>query len=431
MTDYVDSYYSRTISDDLRRPSLDSTVEAETCVVGGGLAGLAVALALAEAGRSAVLIEARRVGWGASGRNGGFVSPGYSLSLPKIERKLGPQTAKRLFQMSREAQALVRQRADAAGIAREPGILKVNLAEHGEGLAPYVGRMNAVYGLALEHWPKDRVGAALATTRYADGAYNPEAFRVHPLDLSRGFARLAEAKGVRLFEDTPAAGFGREMGSRIVRTPRGRVRCRHAVIACGGYIGGLDLRLAAATIPVATYVAVTESLGKRLSETIRVPTAVSDVRLASDYYRPLADGRILWGGRISVFHPGPERLKHIIRADMLQVYPQLADTRMEVAWGGWMAYARHKMPCIGKLDDGIWYATCFGGHGLVATTVGGEMIASAIAAGDDRWRLLEPFGRPFVGGPVGKLPAQAVYWTLAAGDWFRRKRYEASEPRAA
>jgi gamma-glutamylputrescine oxidase len=196
------------------------------------------------------------------------------------------------------------------------------------------------------------------------------------------------------------------------------------VLACGGYVGGLNLRISAATIPVATYVAVTEPLGARLHETIRVSTGVSDVRLANDYYRPLADGRILWGGRISVFQPDPERQKQIIRGDMLKVYPQLADVRMDVAWGGWMGYARHKMPCIGQLDDGLWHTTCFGGHGLVATTVGGEVIASAIIGGDDRWRLFQPFGLAFAGGPIGKIPAQMVYWYLSAGDWLRRKRYE-------
>jgi len=422
--EYIDSHYSRTRADDLRRPALSETVEAEVCVVGGGLAGLATALALAEAGKSVVLIEARRIGWGASGRNGGFVSPGYSLGLDGIERKVGRDGARMLFKLSQDAHALVRRRAEAAGIPMEAGLLKCHLAEHGAGLAPYVERMNATHGMKLEHWPREKMAAALATDRYADGAYNPEAFRVHPLDMSRGFARLAEARGARIHEGTPATGFGRDAGHRIVTTPQGRVRCRHVVLACGGYVGGLNLRISAATIPVATYVAVTEPLGARLHETIRVSTGVSDVRLANDYYRPLADGRILWGGRISVFQPDPERLKQIIRGDMLKVYPQLADVRMDVAWGGWMGYARHKMPCIGQLDDGLWHTTCFGGHGLVATTVGGEVIASAIIGGDDRWRLFQPFGLAFAGGPIGKIPAQMVYWYLSAGDWLRRKRYE-------
>lgn len=429
-TEYIDSYYSRTRTDDVRRTPLDGTVEAETCVIGGGLAGLATALALGERNRSVVLIEARRVGWGASGRNGGFVSPGYSLGLDGIERKLGRETAQTLYRLGLDAHATVRARADQAGVRREAGLLKCHLAEHGEGLAPYVERMNRTYGLRLEHWSKAKMAEALATDRYADGAYNPDAFRVQPLDMSRGFARLAEAKGVRIFEGTPATGLARDMGDRVVTTPNGRVRCRHVVLACGGYIGALNLRVSAATIPVATYVAVTEPLGERLKQTIRVSTGVSDVRLANDYYRPLPDGRILWGGRISVFHPDPERLKEIIRADMLKVYPQLADVRMDVAWGGWMGYARHKMPCLGPLDDGLWHNTCFGGHGLVATTVGGELTASAIAEGDDRWRMTEPFGLAFAGGPIGKIPAQAVYWTLAAGDWMRRRRYVAERAAA-
>ena len=164
---------------------------------------------------------------------------------------------------------------------------------------------------------------------------------------------------------------------------------------------------------------VTEPLGTRLREAITVPYGLSDSRMAGDYYRPLADTRLLWGGRMRALK-APGDLKSVMLGDMLKIYPQLEGARAELAWEGTMGYATHKMPQIGRTAEGVWHCMGFGGHGLCSTTMGGELIATAIAEGDDRYRLFEPFGLAYAGGPLGPYVAQVVYWAYELGDLLRR-----------
>jgi gamma-glutamylputrescine oxidase len=183
--------------------------------------------------------------------------------------------------------------------------------------------------------------------------------------------------------------------------------------------------VARATLPVFTYIVVTAPLDGAHAEVIRAPCAVHDTRFATGYYRLLPDGRLLWGGRIGV----REHLRDVaalMRRDLTQVYPQLARVGIEHAWSGRMGFARHKMPLVRELEPGLWVNTAFGGHGLNTTTLGGELVAAALAEGDGRWRLLEPFGPRWTGGAAGPLAVQAVYWGHALADatraWWHRRR---------
>ncbi len=155
---------------------------------------------------------------------------------------------------------------------------------------------------------------------------------------------------------------------------------------------------------------VTEALGERLRKAIRVPYAISDIKIATNYYRPLADTRLLWGGRVLAWERPPADLARVLKRDMVAFYPDLAEARIEVAWGGMMPFTRHKLPVIGEIEPGIWYATGFGGLGLALTTTAGRLISGAIREGDSTWRLFAEFGLPYAGGKLGKLPAQLVYW---------------------
>ncbi|KAB0631054.1 FAD-binding oxidoreductase, partial [Burkholderia territorii] len=164
-----------------------------------------------------------------------------------------------------------------------------------------------------------------------------------------------------------------------VRTAQGTVRAKDVVFAGGGYARGVSPRIERAVLPIATYVIATEPLGTRLPDAIDAPYAIYDTRFAFDYYRPLKDTRILWGGRISVLDRGPDAIARLLRRDLLRVYPQLDGVKVEYAWGGLMSYARHKMPQIGRDADGVWHAIAFGGHGMAPTTVAGEALAAALA----------------------------------------------------
>ncbi|WP_374446791.1 NAD(P)/FAD-dependent oxidoreductase [Stella sp.] len=434
-TDYVDSFYARTRADDRRWSTLSGIVRTDTCIVGGGLAGLNLALELAERGRGVVLLEARRVGWGASGRNGGFVGAGYSLGARRLRERVGPDDARRLYGFTQDAVRTIHRRIADHGIACGPvvpGILKAGLAEDGPGLEREMDFMAEAFGVtSLEHWSAERLRSVLATDRYSDALLLKGSVHLHSLNYARGIAAAAAAAGARIHEGSAVVGHRLDGAEKEIRTAGGAVLARDVVFACGGHVGLLHRRLSMATVPVATYVMLTEPLGDRLAGVIGVPHGVSDTRFCNDYYRPLADTRILWGGRVSTFQPPAERIAAALRRDMLTVYPQLADVKVEVAWGGTMGYPRHKMPLIGRLQQGVWYCMGFGGHGMSATTAGAAVVAAAVADGDDRFRLFQPFGLDFAAGPFARPVAQLVYWGHKLRDGWRARGRPRGRPAAA
>jgi gamma-glutamylputrescine oxidase len=416
---YIDSYYARTASSGEPRPPLEGALEADVCVVGGGLAGLSSALGLAERGVSVALLEGNRVGWGASGRNGGFVSGGFSLSLQALERRLGRDHAQRLHGLSWDAVALMRRRIETYAIDCGPivdGVIRASWFDDADGLLRERDYMADIAGIEEEFWPREKLREILLSPRYYDGLFNPRSFHFHPLNYCLGIAGAAESRGARIFEGARVTALELEGPVKIIRTEQGEIRASAVVMTCGGYIAGLHGKLSRAIVPVATYVAVTEPLGDRLQTAMRTPCAVHDTRFALDYYRPLHDSRILWGGRVTVRRSDPTDLAGLMRGDLLKVYPQLAGVEMETAWSGLMSYAVHKMPQIGEVSSGVWHAMGFGGHGMNTTTMAGELIAGAIAENDDRYRLFAPFGLTPTGGPIGAAAAQLTYWYYGLRD---------------
>lgn len=419
-------YYDRTAGTPPRFPGLRGRIELDTCVVGGGLAGLNVAQGLAERGHADVgLLEARSLGFGASGRNGGFVFSGFSLGEAALLRAVGPERARALHRGTRDAVALVRERSIRLGIDcdrvdspvlwanwfDEPGILRRRQALLAEQ-----------FGAQWEWIDRSTLRGWLDTPRYTDALAEPGSFHFHPLKYIHGVARACERAGVALHEDTPALSLEAQPAGWRIRTPDGEVRARRVVLACGGYLAGLVPAVDRSVLPIATYVMVTEPLGDRLTAVMRTGSAVYDTRFAFDYYRPLADGRLLWGGRISVRDRAPAAVERLLRRDLARVFPSLADVRIDHAWSGLMSYARHEMPQVGEVAPGLWVAQAFGGHGMAPTTFAGELVASAIAEGDARWRMLSEFGLVHGFKPVGLWAAQATYWWLQGRDWLRGLR---------
>ena len=424
MLPYPETHYAATRTDDARWPGLDGDCEAETCVIGGGLAGLATALGLAERGRSVVLLEANRLGWGASGRNGGFASAGYPLSMRDLVAQHGLPDASALWRLSVEALTLVRRRAEALGsdTLQGHGALRCRMAWQPDTLPDHVDWMNAHFEAGLVHLPPGELRDLLATEAYADGFLNPASLQIQPLNLARGMAHAAVAAGARLHEGAEVVAIEAAGAARKVVTRSGSVVARHVVLAGGAHLGMLHNRLGLATVPVASFVVATKPAPEHLRDAIRTRFAVSDTRVATDYYRVLPDGRLLWGGRASAFEHAPDTLRALLKADIARIYPQLADLKIERAWSGLMPIARHRMPVIGPLTEGLWAAACFGGLGLVNTTLAGELIASAIAEGDDRYRRFAPFGLPFAGGTFGRAAFQLIYWRHQVEDWLKRPR---------
>jgi glycine/D-amino acid oxidase-like deaminating enzyme len=416
-------YYRATCTPD-HYDSLDGARECAVCIVGAGFAGLATAMSLLEHGvRDVVILEAHTVGHGASGRNGGFVFGGFSLDERSLLAAAGPQHGRKLYRLTLDAVDTIRRRIATHGIdcdAREEGVILANWFDDARMLDARQRFMAEQLGVQWQRLSRGELAGMLDSRRYYGGLLDPHGFHFHPMKYACALARLLQAGGIRIHERSAATSVLRAGAEWRVTTARGQVRARELVMCCGGYIGGLHPRLRAAILPIATYVMVTEPLGDRLHGSIRTGAAVYDTRFAFDYYRPLRDARLLWGGRISVRDRKPAAVAQLLYRDMLKVYPQLAGVRVEHAWSGLMSYGRHQMPQIGRLPDGLWYGMGFGGHGVAPTTLAGEVLAAAIqgdlAHADD----FSKWGLAATGGPAGLLGAQLAYWYYGLRDWMRQ-----------
>lgn len=417
MNDRVETFYHATAEPAAFDDPLPA--ETETVVVGGGLAGLTVADGLATRNRQVVLLEAKTIGFGASGRNGGFVSPGFAASAGAIEARIGREGARAVNALAADGAERVRRTIAAVerpDIIAGTGWLKV--VRHGDG-AP-LRRIAESRDGVLEFVERSRLGDLLVTKRYRAGLLDPRAFHIQPLSYARALATRARDAGATLKERSPVASLGRDGGGwQVLLADGARIRARHVVLCGSAYQGGLWPALERALLPVATYVVASRPADDLLATAIRFKGCIADTRRAGDYFRLVpgtAGVRLLWGGRITTRRSLPPRLVEALRWDITAVFPQLRHLQLEAAWMGLMGYTRHKMPIIGRLDDGIWTATAFGGHGLNTTAMGGDLIAAAIADGDDQWRRFLPFHTRWGGGWPGRVAAQGAYWAMQARD---------------
>jgi gamma-glutamylputrescine oxidase len=414
------TYYSSTLGAIDAYPHAEGRIDAKVCIVGGGFAGLNTALGLCERSvRDVVVLEAHDIGHGASGRNGGFVFSGFSRGEASLLRDVGPERARALYAGSVRAVATIRQRVRDYAIdcdLNAGGALWVNWFRDPAILRERQRLLRESFGVDWAWRPREEVREWLRTDRYHDALYERDAFHFHPLKYAHGIAAAAQGQGARVFAHSPAIDLRRDGACWRVRTETADIHAEHVVLACGGYLAGLRRSVDAAVLPIATYVMVTEPLGVRLREAIAIDAAIYDTRFAFDYYRPLPDTRLLWGGRISVRDRSPAAVQRLLYRDLMKVYPQLAGVRIDFAWSGLMSYARHEMPQIGRIDDSLWLAQAFGGHGIAPTTFAGEVLAAAIAEGDAGWREFADYGVVSTFKPAGYLGAQLNYWWLQHRD---------------
>ena len=440
-----DTWYARSCAEaPLAAPRLEGREVAAIGIVGGGLAGLALALGLAERGAAPVLLEAETVGAGASGRNGGLLSAGFARDFSSLRQKLGHADATTLYRLSNEAVRLVEQRITEGAIACRPqaGVLEASWFDRPKDLRAFIDEQNRLFDRDLRFWPCGELRRHYRSDRYWDGIFDPLARHLDPLALTRGYARLARAKGARLFEQSPvvrlerqasSAARGRKaaLGWRVDTGHGGVLEVDQLVLATSASRPALDPRLGRGLLPVNTYIIVTEPLPADDALPIRAPYAVYDDRFATGYYRLLEDEgsgarRLLWGGRIGI-EVAPADLAHRLLADLGHVYPELRAVRVAHGWAGQMGFARHKMPVVAPLEPGLWVTTGFAGHGLNTTTMAGEMLARALLGLGDEWRLLAPFDLAWTGGRLGAYAAQALYHARALEDglvayWHRHRR---------
>jgi gamma-glutamylputrescine oxidase len=426
----TETYYAATAPALSFAPLAGEHHTVEVAVLGGGFAGLATARGLQERGVASVaVLEAQTIGHGASGRNGGFVFGGYSRDATDLVSDLGLAPARELYARSREAVALIRSRIAAHAIdcdKVEGGALLLNWFRRStraeRQLREQARWLREHFGVVWDEIAPAQVREWLDTERYGGALLERDAFHFHPLKYALGMARVIEQAGGRVHEHSAVMALERlPAGGFLLRTANGAsVRAAQVVVAGGAYLKRVLPALTGARLPIATYVIATEPLPQTL-QPIRSPAALYDNRFAFDYYRMLPDRRLLWGGRISIQERDPARIAQMLQADLLKVYPQIARVRIEHAWGGLMSYARHKMPQIGQLAPGLWFAQAFGGHGVAPTTVAGEWLAEAISGRTDLPAALQRYGLTPVFGQAGLLAAQASYSWAELRDALRER----------
>jgi gamma-glutamylputrescine oxidase len=423
---YARDYYRETVASETDYGELTGDVQADVCVIGGGLAGLSTALDLVRAGLSVVVLESEVVAWGASGRNGGAISPGFSNGFADIARRVGRDAAEALFRLSIDGVKIVEDNIEELkmdAVRSATGRLKVSRTAKARPSREAIDWMHRTFGYEMTFVPGAELKGMLSTEKYFHAIHDSHAFQIHPLNYALGLARGIEQHGGKLFEHSRAASVTEINGTKITKTARGQVRSQHVVFAGGGYMDPVAPALTASYVPIFTYVMVTKACPADIAKAVRTPCAVSDSRRSSDYYRLVDHGtRILWGGMISTREAHDDWAGNALRRRMVDTYPQLRSVAAERAWSGRMAYARHLMPQIGKMREGVWYCTAFGGHGLNTTAMGGRLIANAILNRSDEYRRFAPFGLAWNGSFVGKAAVQLTYWYLQLRDNIEEAR---------
>jgi gamma-glutamylputrescine oxidase len=409
------TWYEATAHRGAQYPALRGSAAANVCVIGGGLAGLTTAYELALRGKRVVLLEADRIAWGASGRNGGFVSGGFAEDTDVIEKRVGLDAAKALHRLSQYGTAYVRRKIGELDPGAKSGDGKlVVLRYSGEAaLARHRDHMAAHYSEEMELLSVGETRARVPSERYFQSLYSPAGFHIHPLRYALALAKAALGAGVVIHEATRAEAIKRNGNSLQILSNSGQVSAEHVVVCVSALDRSLHPATGRAILPVATYVAVTAATAASF---IPARHSVSDTRRANNYFRVVDQDRLLWGGAITTRISEPHRLALRMKRDMVSVFPQLGDPRIDYAWAGLMGYSRHKMPLIGRDRDGVWYASAFGGHGLNTTAMGGILIARAIADGDDEYRRFAPYQPVWTGGPFGRAGVQGAYWWMQLKD---------------
>ena len=398
----------------------------DVAVVGGGIAGLSSALHLAKRGYRVALLEARFVGYGASGRSGGQTIFGLAVGQKSLKGQVGREDAQRLFEMSIDALACTQSLITEYGIDCDYRPNHVHVAtkpRHLQELAEWIDELHDEYDYgSTSLLDRDALQAHVRSERYLGGLLDTRSGHLHPLKYTFGLARAAEREGVKIFENTEvlrydAAGGGAAGGSITVHTANGTLHCAHLILCGNAYLGRVSPPLARRILGVGTYMIATEPVDPaRLEALLPSNAAIADINWILDYFRTSADHRVLFGGRVSYSAVQPRHLSESMRRRMVRVFPGLADLKVDYTWGGFLDITMSRAPDFGRLGPNVFYLQGFSGHGMSLTGLGGKLIAEAVAGTAERFDVFTRIPhRDFPGGALFRRPslvAAMLYYRL-------------------
>ena len=417
---YPPSYYHATARELNGFPAIAGDLECDVCVIGAGYTGLSAALYLAQKGYDVILLDAHRVGWGASGRNGGQLGIGQRIEQPELEKIVGLERAKTLWQLGLEANQLVRDliKQHKIDCDLKSGVIHANhRARFGQHSQKEVEHLQSMYGYDKTRFIDAReIREMLGTDAYFSGTLDTTAAHLHPLNFALGLARAVKKAGVRIFEKTEVTDISRS-DPAIVTSKNGKVRARFVLIACNGYLGRLENKIAARVMPINNFIIATEPLPEEKAiELIRDDVAVAASKFVINYYRLSADKRLLFGGGENYGYKFPADIKAFVRKPMLEIYPQLKDVKIDYGWGGTLAITMNRLPYLTRLAPHILNAGGYSGEGLGMGTFAGRVMAEAIDGTASHFDTMAavPTHR-FPGGAIARTPLLALamlYYSL-------------------
>ena len=405
------SWYAATADIPPERPALDGDTRADVAVIGAGYTGLSTALHAAQKGLDVIVIDAHRVGFGASGRNGGQVGTGWNKDQHWIEKRYGQDDARKLWDLTLEAKALTREMvaAHAPEALYKPGILHGEWTAKGADEARRYGDwLAASYDYPTEYLDRDATRAICNCDLYQGGLLDMDAGHLHPLRYALGLARAAEAAGARIFERTEAT----RVTDGKVETPKGTIKADHIVIAGNGYLPDIEPQISSRVMPINSFIAATEPLGERADDVLTRDVAVADDRFVVNYFRLSEDKRLLFGGRENYGIGFPTDIDTALVKRMERLFPQLAGVRIEYRWGGTLGITMTRLPLLRRVSQGVLAAGGFSGHGVALTGLVGRILAEAIAGKADRFDLVSSLPTPvFPGGRHARAPLLTLAMT--------------------
>ncbi|TDO12521.1 MULTISPECIES: NAD(P)/FAD-dependent oxidoreductase [Halomonas] len=418
--DHAASWYAATANPAPERSALEDEVSCDVCVVGAGFTGISAALHLAECGFSVVVLEAVKVGYGASGRNGGQIVNSYSRDLDVIEEKYGAETARALGDMAFEGNRIIRERVAKYAIdcdLRNGNLFAACNQKQLEGLREHQALWERYGYRELELLEGEAVTREVNSRRYTGGLVDHGGGHLHPLNLVLGQAAAVESLGGRIFEYSPVTGVTHGEPA-VVHTAKGRVRAERVVMAGNAYLKGVLPEIEGKSMPCGTQIITTEPLGEERARAL-IPNglAVEDCNYLLDYYRLTRDNRLLYGGGVNYGGSDPTDITAVIRPKMLTTFPELDDVKVDYAWSGTFLMTLNRLPQFGVVNGNVYYAQGYSGHGVTCTHLAGRLIAEVMTGREERFDAFAGLPQlPFPGGRLLRVPLSAI------GAWYYQTR---------